>query len=68
MTNPLRREPIRAAERAGWVATLTRKNHVRLRHPTGIVIYASGTPSCQRAAANMLADLARALRRQEARR
>jgi predicted RNA binding protein YcfA (HicA-like mRNA interferase family) len=66
MTSPLRREAVRRAIKAGWVAELTGKSHVKLRHPSGIVVFASGTPSSQRAGANMLADLARALKRKEA--
>jgi predicted RNA binding protein YcfA (HicA-like mRNA interferase family) len=61
--SPLKRECIRKARAEGWVATLTRKSHVRLRHPSGAVVIAAGTPSSRRAGAEMLADLARALKR-----
>jgi len=66
--SPLKREPIREAVRSGWTASLTRNSHVRLSHPGGAIVIASGSPSDRRAAAQLAADLRRALRRIEARR
>jgi predicted RNA binding protein YcfA (HicA-like mRNA interferase family) len=67
MTSPLRREPIREAVRAGWLAALARNSHVRLSHPSGAVVIASGTPGDHRVVRDVRADLRRALRRLEAR-
>jgi predicted RNA binding protein YcfA (HicA-like mRNA interferase family) len=61
--SPLRREPIRQAIKAGWSASLTRGSHVKLTHKSGAIVYCSGTPSTRRAGAELLSDLARALRR-----
>jgi predicted RNA binding protein YcfA (HicA-like mRNA interferase family) len=54
------KELLRAAEARGWQLELTRRGgHVRLVHPDGGVVVASGTPSDRRALANLKAMLRR---------
>jgi predicted RNA binding protein YcfA (HicA-like mRNA interferase family) len=66
MTSPLKRQHVRRAVAQGWRASLTKGSHVRLIHtPTGAVVFCSGTPSDRRAAAQVVADLRRALRKIE---
>jgi predicted RNA binding protein YcfA (HicA-like mRNA interferase family) len=64
--SPLRQEHVRKAVREGWAATLTKGSHVRLIHPGGAIVFASGTPGDHRVIRNVKADLRRALRRQGA--
>lgn len=52
-----------AARQRGWQVERTRGSHFRLRHPSGALVVASGTPSCPRALWNLRADLRRAERR-----
>jgi len=54
----------RAARRGGWEVRSTRGGHWRLHHPSGTTVYASSTPSCPRALANLTADLRRVERRE----
>jgi predicted RNA binding protein YcfA (HicA-like mRNA interferase family) len=61
--DPLKREHVREAVREGWSASITRGSHVRLMHPSGALVIASGSPSDHRAAHQLCADLRRALRR-----
>jgi hypothetical protein len=66
MTSPLRREPNRAAIKAGWSASLTRRSHIRLVHPaTSAIVICSGSPSDWRVIRNVKADMRRALRKIE---
>jgi predicted RNA binding protein YcfA (HicA-like mRNA interferase family) len=65
MTSPLRRDHVRQAIAAGWRASITKGSHVRLIHPGGAIVFASGTPSDVRVARNVKADMRRALKRQE---
>jgi predicted RNA binding protein YcfA (HicA-like mRNA interferase family) len=54
------KELLRAAEARGWRVDATRRGgHVRLVHPDGGVVVASGTPSDRRALANLKAMLRR---------
>jgi len=54
------KELLRAAEARGWRVDATRRGgHVRLVHPDGGVVVASGTPSDHRALANLRAQLRR---------
>jgi len=64
MSNPLRREVIREAVRAGWSATLTRNSHIRLTHASGAIVFCAGSPSDVRAIHLVRAELRRQLRRQ----
>jgi predicted RNA binding protein YcfA (HicA-like mRNA interferase family) len=64
MSNPLRREVIREAVRAGWSATLTRGSHVKLVHASGAIVICAGTSGDCRAIRHVRAELRRQLRRQ----
>ena len=52
-----------AARKRGWSVERTRNSHWRLRHRTGALVVAPGSPSCPRALLNLRADLRRIERR-----
>jgi hypothetical protein len=52
-----------AARARGWRVERTRRGHWRLRHPSGAVVVAGGTPSSPAAGAELRARLRRAERR-----
>jgi predicted RNA binding protein YcfA (HicA-like mRNA interferase family) len=54
---------LREARGRGWRVERTARSHWRLRHPSGDVVVASGTPSCPRSLRNVAADLRRVERR-----
>lgn len=56
-------ELTRLAARDGWRVEPTRGGHLRLRHPSGALVHAAGTPSDRRALANTLSTMRRELRR-----
>lgn len=43
----------------GWQVERTRNGHLRLRHPTGALVFASTTPGSWRAGRQLRADLRR---------
>lgn len=45
ITNARLRSVVLAAIERGWEASWTGKQHVRLRHPNGAVVFCPGTPS-----------------------
>jgi predicted RNA binding protein YcfA (HicA-like mRNA interferase family) len=53
---------LRQASACGWQVTRTRGGHWRLRHPGGVVVVMSSTPSDRRALLNFRAQLRRAER------
>ena len=58
------RRLVEEARRRGWRVDRTGGDHLRLRHPTGAMIFAASTPSCPRALRNLQADLRRVERRE----
>jgi hypothetical protein len=50
------------AQARGWTVTKTASGHIRLRHPSGALIYTGSTPSDHRAVRNAAADVRRAER------
>ena len=44
---------LEAARRRGWSVERTRNSHWRLRHRTGALVVAPGTPSCPRSLLNL---------------
>jgi hypothetical protein len=62
---PLKREHVREAVREGWAASITKRGHIRLVHPSGAVIFTGSTPSDHRVPVKLAADLRRALRKIE---
>jgi hypothetical protein len=56
------RAEIRGALARGWTASLTAKGHVQLRHPSGAIVHAAGSPSDYRSVIALRTDLRRAER------
>jgi hypothetical protein len=65
MSSPLRRDHVRQATAAGWSASITKRGHIRLVHPSGAVIFTGSTPADHRVPVKLAADLRRALRKIE---
>ncbi|HMR34491.1 MAG TPA: type II toxin-antitoxin system HicA family toxin [Geminicoccaceae bacterium] len=59
----LTNELIRTARRLGWRVEPTHGGHLRLKHPSGALVFAGSMPSDRRSLANALATMRRELRR-----
>ena len=44
ITEPTLRAVVRDAVKRGWTAEWTGKNHIRLTHPSGAIVFCAGTP------------------------
>ena len=64
ITNRDLRRIVRDAEARGWTCDLTRKGHLKLRHPSGAIVIAAWSPSDHRALKNLEARLRRVERGQ----
>lgn len=53
------RDVVLAAVDRGWTISLTTKGHVQLRHPSGAMIFCSGSTSDSRSHRYVRADIAR---------
>lgn len=56
-------ELIRVASRLGWRVEPTHGGHLRLKHPSGALVFAGSTPSDRRSLANALATMRREMRK-----
>lgn len=54
------RDFLHEIQHRGWTVTKTRRNHFRLSHPCGALLFTGGTPSCVHAVANIRAAVRRA--------
>jgi predicted RNA binding protein YcfA (HicA-like mRNA interferase family) len=50
---------VQTALDSGWTVTKTKRSHIKLRAPSGAIVFASGTPSDVRAVHNLKAMLRR---------
>ena len=53
------RAEILAAEKRGWTARWTGKGHIRLEHPSGAIVFSSGSSSDCRSVRALRSDLRR---------